>query len=482
MKNRREFLKVSLAGGSMLLASFSAEALEGKTAGKDSVVGGVLAGHDPWEMVPEILSRIKAPVFPARDFEISTYGAVGDNKTDCTEAFRKAIEACHAAGCGRVVVPAGEYMTGAITLLSNVNLHVSERATIRFSRDTSKYPLVFTRWEGTECMNYSPFIYAFEQENIAITGSGTIDGNADCEHWWAWKKNAACAAKPGDVNQDEDRNHLLEMSDRGVPPRERVFGAGHYLRPTFVEPYRCKNVLIEDLALVNSPMWHVHPVLCTNVTVRGLHIKSVGPNTDGCNPECCSDVLIENCLFDTGDDCIAIKSGRNADGRRVNVPSQNIIIRKCHMKNGHGGVSIGSEITGGVNHVFAEDFELDTQYPEAAAVRIKNNAARGGVIEHIYARNIEVSDAGRAGLSIDFHYEEGDQGKFTPVARNVEMRNVKTQKAKYALYLRGFKDAPIENVRVTHCDFEGIEKPDVIENVKGLVLEKVKENGKAVSA
>jgi polygalacturonase len=477
MKNRREFLKASFAGSSALFLAKAAFA-----AGYPYISGvpseGSSSGEDPWKQVPKILRRISAPVFANGDFVISTYGAVGDNQTDCTAAFQKAIAACHAAGGGRVIVPSGQYSTGAITLLSNVNLHVAEGATIRFSRDTRKYPLVLTRWEGTELMNYSPFIYAFEQENIAITGSGTLDGNADCDHWWAWKANANCEEKPGSESQDKDRNQLHDLAERGVPVSERVFGEGHYLRPTFIEPYRCKNVLIEEVKLLNSPMWHVHPVLCTNVIVRKLAIKSTGPNTDGCDPECCADVLIEDCSFDTGDDCIAIKSGRNADGRRVNVPSQNIIVRNCHMKNGHGGVSIGSEITGGVHHVFAEDFTLDTQYREAAAIRIKNNAMRGGVIEHIYARNVEVIQAGLAGLSVDFHYEEGENGKFTPIARNIEVRHLKTQKAQYALYLRGFKDAPIENVQVKNCDFEGIAKPDVIENVKDLSLMDVKENGK----
>jgi polygalacturonase len=479
MKDRREFLKASLAGGSLLLAKASLAAASSYVA-PSPLPQSSSEKDDPWSQVSQILARIRPPVFPKRDFEISAFGAIGDNQTDCTQAFHKAIVACNEAGGGRVVVSSGQYLTGAIKLLSNVNLHVSQGATVRFTHDTSKYPLVFTRWEGTELMNYSPFIYVFEQENIGITGSGTIDGNADCDHWWSWKVTANCGGKPGGVSQDEDRNKLHDLAERGVPVSERVFGEGHYLRPTFIEPYRCKNVLIEEVKLLNSPMWHVHPVLCTNVIVRKLAINSSGPNTDGCDPECCADVLIEECSFDTGDDCIAIKSGRNADGRRVNTPSQNIIVRNCHMKNGHGGVSIGSEITGGVNHVFAEDFTLDTQYREAAAIRIKNNAMRGGVIEHIYGRNIEVAQAGLAGLSIDFHYEEGENGKFTPVARNVEIQRLKTQKAQYALYLRGFANAPIENVRVKDCDFEGIAKPDVIENVKNLSFVDVKENGKVV--
>jgi polygalacturonase len=494
MKNRRQFLKTSVGVAGMIsagaiwsrgssarrldtshLGSFLGEPVDSAAADTEERWPG-----DPWSEMEEILTRIKPPVFPNRDFEISDYGAEGDNQADCTEAFDKAIAACHSGGGGRVVVPPGQYITGAIALKSNVNLHVSQGATIRFSRDHRKYPLVFTRWEGTELMNYSPFIYAFEQENIAITGKGTIDGNCDCEHWWPWKGRPNCGWKPGDVSQEKDRDQLFDMAERGVPVSQRIFGEGHSLRPQFIQPYRCKNVLIEDVTLFNSPMWQVHPVLCTNVTVRGLTISSFGPNTDGCDPESCTDVLVENCFFNTGDDCIAIKSGRNADGRRLGVPSQNIIIRDCRMKNGHGGVTVGSEISGGVRKVFAENCQMDSPHLDIA-VRIKNNAMRGGLIEDIYARNIDVGEVATAAFSVDFFYEEGEAGKFVPVARNLEVRNVKTRKAQRALYLRGFNRAPIEGVRVVDCEFNGVSKPDVIENVAGIRLSNVKENGKLMA-
>jgi polygalacturonase len=469
MNDRRQFLKSSLIGGMILLAS-------------PNLIEGLAAGpHDPWSEVPKILGRIKAPVFPNRDFDISRFGAVSDNSTDCTDAFQKAIAACHEAGGGRVVVSPGQYLTGAIALKSNVNLHVLQGATIRFTRDTSKYPTVFTRWEGMELMNYSPFIYAFEQENIAITGKGTIDGNCDCAHWWPWKGRTNCGWKQGDPDQAKDREQLFDMAEKGVPVSERVFGEGHYLRPQLLQPYRCKNVLIEDVTLFNSPMWQVHPVLCTNVTVRGLNISSFGPNTDGCDPESCTDVLIENCFFNTGDDCIAIKAGRNADGRRVNVPSRNIVIRNCHMKDGHGGVTVGSEISGGVNNVFAENCQMDSPHLDIA-VRIKNNAMRGGVLENIYVRNIDVGEVAMAGVSIDFYYEEGEAGKFTPITRNVDVRNLKAQKAQYAIYLRGFKNAPIEGIHLDDCEFNGVTKPNVVENVKDISLKNVRVNGKVINS
>lgn len=473
MTNRRDFLK-TLAGGAVAIA-WPTPSWARSLGGFD----GATSGAEAWRELPRILARITPPVFPARDFDIRKFGAVGDNRTDNTDAFRAAIAACTKAGGGRVIVPAGEFITGAIELKSNVNLRLDGRSTVRFTRDAGKYPVVFTRWEGMECMNFSPFVYAYEQENLAITGAGTIDGNCDCGHWWPWKGRTNCGWKEGDPNQDRDRNALLDMVERGVPVRDRVFGPGHFLRPQFIQPYRSRNILIEGVKLLNAPMWQVHPVLCTNVTVKDLHIKSDGPNTDGCDPESCTDVLIRNCYFDTGDDCIAIKAGRNADGRRVKVPSENIVIQGCRMKNGHGGITVGSEISGGVRNVFAEDCRLDS--PELDfAVRIKNNAMRGGLLENIFVRNLDVGQVARAVVAIDFYYEESEKGPFTPIVRNVVIENVKARKAQWALYLRGFANAPIRDVALVGCDFGGVEKPNVLEYAEGVSFSNVTINGKMI--
>jgi polygalacturonase len=478
MSDRRQFLKALFAGGALSVGAVRLlEAGPALPQPRLDIPGG---RRDPWDALPPILERVRAPQFPGREFLITQFGAVGDNQTDCTDPFRRAIDACHAAGGGSVVVPAGTFLSGAITLRSGVNLHVSERATIRFSRDPNRYPVVFTRWEGTELMNFSPFIYAFEQENIAVTGQGTLDGNSDADHWWPWKGQRRFGGKDGAPDQAPDRRRLQEMAEKGLPVGERVFGPGHYLRPQFIQPYRSKNVLIEGVTLLNSPMWHVHPVLCTNVVVRGLTIRSSGPNTDGCNPESCTDVLIDHCLFNTGDDCIAIKSGRNADGRRLNTPSRNIVIRNCRMEDGHGGVTLGSEDSGGIRDVFAVGCHMSSPRLEVA-LRIKNNAARGGLLENIYARDIEVGQVASAGLSIDFNYEEGAAGKFTPVARHIEIQRLHVQRAKYALYLRGLKNAPIENIRLVNCDFEQVAESNVIENVTSLALENVRINGTIAS-
>ena len=430
-----------------------------------------------WETVPSILARIRPPVFPKRDFNIAKYGAVGDGIKDCSEAIRQAIAACSRAGGGRVVVPAGSFLTGAIHLRSGVNLHVSSGATLRFSQDPRLYlPAVYTRWEGVECMSYSSFIYALDQENVAVTGAGTLDGQANAENWWWWNGSAQYGGSRDKPNQIAARSRLIKMGESDTPVSERTFGEGSYLRPNFVQFYRCRNVLIDGVTVRNSPMWQIHPVLCTNVTVRRVSVISHGPNNDGCNPESSRDVLIEDCFFDTGDDCIAIKSGRNRDGRRVATPSENIVIRNCRMKEGHGGVTIGSEASGGVRNVFAENCLMDSPNLDRA-LRLKTNSVRGGFIENVFMRNVTVGQVADAILSINLFYEEGDAGAFPPAVRNIEMINVSSRKSKYALYLRGYKHTPIRGIRLAQCSFDNVAQADVVENVDGLVLDGVKVNG-----
>ena len=468
MQTRRQFVQTAAAASSALLLSRCSMLSQAHT-------------DDAWSAVPDILARIKPPRFPDRVFNITQYDAVGDGKTDNTMAFAKAIDACVSAGGGRVLVPAGRFQTGPIHLRSNVELHVARGGIIAFDRDPAKYlPRVLTRFEGVELMNYSPFIYAFEQDSIAITGAGTLDGQAVCDAWWDWKGDWEGAARfcttGREAKQVPARTRLIAMMEKGVPPSLRVFGPGDYLRPNFIQPYRCKNVLIEGVTIINSPMWEVHPVLCTNVTVRGVKINSHGPNNDGCDPESCRDVLIEDCEFDTGDDCIAIKSGRNADGRRINVPSENIIVRGCRMKDGHGGVTIGSEISGGTRNVFAEHNVMDSPNLDRA-LRLKNNAMRGGVLENIFMRETEIGQVSDSVLSVDFYYEEGAKGGFTPVVRNVVMSDITSKKSKYGLYLRGFENAPIYDISLRNCRFDNVAKGNVVEHVERLRLDNVRING-----
>jgi len=465
MQNRREFIRTLAVGGIGL-----------------SVLPQFAFGQaDAWNSVyPQILGRIKPPVFPKHDFDITKFGARSGVGSDSTEAIANAVDACTNAGGGRVIIPAGEFLTGAVHLKSNVDLHLSKDATLKFSTDAKKYPIVYTRWEGMECMNFSPFIYAFEQTNIAITGTGTLDGQSNNENWWLWHGSGRYGWKEGMPNQRAARAKLYGMMEKGMPVRYRVFGEDSYLRPNFIQPYRCKNVLIEDVKIINSPMWEIHPVLSENVTVRKVRISSHGPNNDGCDPESCKDVLIEDCSFDTGDDCIAIKSGRNDDGRRVGVPTENVIVRGCKMKDGHGGVTIGSEISGGVKNVFAENCRMDSPNLDHA-LRVKNNAARGGLLENFYFRNITVGQVSHALVTIDFNYEEGAKGKFIPVMRNFVLDNLKSSKSKYGVDIQGLDNAPVNDVSIANSTFENVADGNIVKNLKGVRIENLRINGKVVS-
>jgi rhamnogalacturonyl hydrolase YesR/polygalacturonase len=467
MTTRREFIKSIMIGGVAVAVA--------------PRLATAWAPEDPWRTVlPSIRDRIKPPRFPKRTFYLDRFGARADGNTDCTDAFRRAISECAKAGGGKVVVPAGVYLTGAIHLQSNVNLEVSRGATIKFSRNPKDYlPNVFTRWEGVELFNYSPFIYAFEQQNIAITGAGLLDGQSNNEHWWPWVGRPQYGWKEGMDQARGDRNALFAMAEKGVPVNERVFGEGHYLRPNFIQPYRCQNVLIEGVTIKNSPMWEIHPVLCRNVIVQKVKISSHGPNNDGCDPESCSDVLIKDCEFDTGDDCIAIKSGRNADGRRLNTPAENIIVEDCVMKDGHGGITVGSEISGGVRNLFAQNCRLDSPNLDHA-LRVKNNAMRGGLLEHLHFRNIDVGQVAHAVITIDFNYEEGAKGSFTPVVRDYTVENLRSNKSQHAFDLQGLATAPILNVRLTNCTFNNVAEANIVKNVKDATLDNVKINGRSI--
>ena len=466
MQNRREFLQLLVVGAGVGLVA------------PKIAFGQTNSGV--WETeYKKILARIKPPKFKKKDYKITKYGAVADGKTLNTEAFKKAIAECSKNGGGRVVVPKGEYLTGAIHLKSNVNLHVSKGATVKFSTNPKDYmPIVHTRWEGMELMHLSPFIYAFEQTNIAVTGEGTLDGQGK-SFFWKWHGNPKYGGNPDVLSQKADRAKLYEMMDKNVPVAERIFGENHYLRPQFIQPYKCKNVLIEGVKIIDSPMWEVHPVLCENVIVRKLHISSHGPNNDGCDPESCKDVLVEDCFFDTGDDCIAIKSGRNNDGRRLNVPTENVIVRGCEMKDGHGGITIGSEISGGVRNVFGENCKMDSPNLDHA-LRVKNNASRGGLLENFYFRNITIGQVAHAVITIDFNYEEGAKGKFTPVMRNYQVENVRSGKSEYTVDIQGLDNAPVYNISIKNTTFDNVEKGSIVKNVQGIKLENVKINGKVV--
>jgi polygalacturonase len=366
-------------------------------------------------------------------------------------------------------------MTGPIHLRSRVNLHLAEGAIIRFSTRPEDYlPPVFTRWEGMECLNYSPLVYAVDCVDVAVTGHGLLDGQASNATWWRWKGWPEFGWSPGSPEQRAGRKRLHVMAEAGLPAAERSMGEGSFLRPNFIQFYRCDNVLVEGLRIIRSPMWALHPVLCRNVVVRGVTVDSQGPNNDGCDPESCRDVLIEDCVFNTGDDCVAVKSGRNADGRRLAAPSENIVVRHCRMRDGHGGVVIGSEVSGGCRNVFVEDCVMSSPNLERA-LRIKTNSHRGGVVENIHMRRIEVGEVSDAVLRINFYYEEGEGGAHTPVVRNIQIEDLTSRRSRCAFFLAGYERSPVQGVTLRNCRFYHIERPAVIHHVAGLLLDRVEQ-------
>jgi len=272
------------------------------------------------------------------------------------------------------------------------------------------------------------------------------------------------------------------MAAKGILVKDRVFGKGHYMRPTMIEFYNSKNILIQGVTLINAPFWLIHPTLSQNITVDGVITNSLGPNNDGCDPESCTDVMIKNCSFTDGDDCIAIKSGRDEDGRRVNVPSKNIIVQNCQMKDGHGGVVIGSETSGGVENVYAENCVMSSPHLERA-IRIKSNACRGGVMKNFYFRNIKVGQVREAVFKINMFYEKEKAAKcnFPPSLSGVYVNNVVSGKSQYAIYIEGLDNKPVKDIQIDNCAFQNVEKENFVKNVEGLQVEATMINGKKVN-
>lgn len=424
------------------------------------------AGWDDNEY-KRIEQSIQLPKIAERQFLITSFGA----KTTATaaqnqKAINRVISLVSKKGGGKVIIPKGTWNTGAIELKSHVNLVLEEGATLHFAFEPKLYPLVRTSWEGLACWNYSPCIYAYKATDIAITGKGTIDGGGNNDTFWQWNGSPRFGYKEGVTKESQklgSRSKLLKMAEDGVPFDERKFGMGNGLRPQLVNMVHCERILIKDVKMINSPFWVIHPLLSKNITVDGVYVWNEGPNGDGCDPEACENVLIQNCVFHTGDDCIAIKSGRNNDGRLWNQPSKNIIIRNCKMEDGHGGVVIGSEISGGCENVYAENCVMDSPHLERI-LRIKTNNCRGGQVQNINMRNVVVGQCKEAVVKINLDYERKEicYRGFEPIVNNVNVENVTCQKSDYGVLIIG-RDS-LENVydiNIKNCKFDGVVKEPV---------------------
>jgi len=379
-----------------------------------------------------------------------------------TEAIRLAIREATSSGGGNVVIPPGIWLTGAIRLDDNINLHLSKGATLRFSQDPRDYlPVVFSRHEDIECYKHSSFIYAREDSNIAITGAGTLEGQG--KPWWDWKTSK------------RDVEALLNtMASNDVPVEERVFDGtdGRALRPAFFQPMRCRNVLVEGVTFTYGAFWTITPTYCENVIVRNVHIVTEGPyghtpNGDGVNPSSSRNVLIENCEFDTGDDCVAIKAGRDRDGLRVNIPSENIVVRNCRGLSGHGGIVIGSETSGGVRNVYATNC---TFRGTDRIVRLKTARGRGGVLENFWFSQLAGDEIAREAIRLNMLYT-GDRlpaqpvTEATPTIRNIHFEDIICSSGRsYGIELLGLPERPIQNItfaNMTIATARGVNLADV---------------------
>lgn len=445
--------------------------------------------QNAWKQLKTLDKEIFAPQFQNKVYSIVDFGAQAIENYNNSEAFKKAIETCSKNGGGRVIVPKGKFLTGPIHLENNVNLHLEEGAEILFSTNPNDYyPLVHTSFEGLELMNYSPLIYAFNKKNIAVTGKGILNGQADKNNWWPWKgsnsENIDFGYKIGGPSQQDESNlpQLMLMAENDTPIEQRIFGNNHYLRPNFIEPFNCENVLIQGIKIINAPFWIIHPIKSKNVIIDGVNIESHGPNNDGCDPEYSKNVLIKNCTFNTGDDCIAIKAGRDSEGRRTAIKSENIIVRDCKMIDGHGGVVIGSEMSAGVSNVFVENCQMDSPNLDRA-IRIKTNTKRGGTINGLYVRNINVGKVKESVLRINMSYSVyGNQtGNFTPQVCNILLENIKViDGGKYAVYADGLENSKISNVILKNVTIKKVNEPFSIKYVENLKIINTSINNKKI--
>lgn len=419
---------------------------------------------------PFEMPDIQMPDFSdVRDFTITDYGAVPGDKENNAIAIEKAIAAATVAG-GNVIIPAGEWQTKKIHLKSNVNLHLAEGAVLLFSPDPQDYlPAVFTTWEGLECYNYSPLIYAFEAKNVAITGKGEV--RADISQWRKWF--------PRPSAHMESIKRLYNWAQDRVPVEQRnMVNDTSNMRPQFIQFNRCENVLVEDIKIRNSPFWTLHLYLSKDIVVRGVNIYAHGHNNDGIDPEMSQNVLIENCTFDQGDDAIAIKSGRNPEGWRLKTPSKNIVIRNCLVKDGHQLVAIGSELSGGVENIYVENCKVAEDNEKLMHLLfIKTNERMGGHVKNVYFKNIEAHaiQEGILGVDTDVLYQWRTLvptvvRKLTPV-EDIYLENVQAEEAKFVSKINGNEDLPVRNIQLknvslTHASEEKVQT----KNVEGFVL------------
>lgn len=431
--------------------------------------------------LPFKMPVIQRPVFPSNKVSITDFGGVADGITLNTEAFAKAIDALSKKGGGTLFVPSGVWYTGPIVFKSNINLHLEKGALILFSADFNLYPLVNTVFEGLDTRRCQSPISGRNLENIAITGKGSINGSG--EAWRPLKKSKVTEihwkkviASGGVVKDDNywfpSKGSLkgLEISDMNVPRQDLTeaewMEIKDFLRPVMVSFIECKNVLLEGVLFENSPSWNIHPLMCENVILDNVMVRNPGyaQNGDGLDLESCKNSIIVNSIFDVGDDAICIKSGKDEDGRRRNRPTENVLIDNCKVFQGHGGFVVGSEMSGSVRNISVSNCQfLGTD----VGLRFKSCRGRGGVVENIYIRDINMFDIATESFLFDLYYggksaveslEDGDTipvtstilavDETTPAFKNIYVKNLVSRNARRAMFFNGLPEMKIENINV----------------------------------
>lgn len=421
-----------------------------------------------WKQMDVILKKVESPKIPDKNFIITQYGAVSAPESDARPAIMQTIAAAAKAGGGRVIIPRGTWLSnGPIQLQSRIDLHLEEGAILLFGSQVKHYlPAVFTRWEGTEIYGYSPLVYANNVTDVAITGKGVIDGNAQSEfHGWAKHQAADIAA-------------LRQMGFDGVPLEKRQFGEGHFLRPSLIQIVNATRVLLEDYTAVNSPFWVNHLVYTDHAQMRGVKVDSMFSNNDGIDIDSGRWVVIENNHFRTGDDSVVIKSGRDLDGRTIGRPSENIVVRN-NIFDGEDGVGLGSEMSGGIKNVYFTD---NTYLKGTSAFRLKANLDRGGSVEHVRIRNMTIGEA-KYLFWFDLSYVAGYLGGNFPshyqdiVFENITADKVDTFFIGHAPEVQPLEDVLFRNIKVKSSgqfmDFKGL---------KNVTFSDVEINGQKMSA
>jgi polygalacturonase len=389
-------------------------------------------------------------------FNVLDYGAVPDGKTMDTASIARAVAACEQAHGGTVAFPAGRYLTGSIILGSNMTLDLEPGSELLYSANPADSPIVPSRWESTNAFTHAPLIYANGKENISITGRGTLNGQG--ANWW-WRGGGRYASRrTGEVKAAKEA--WLKLYDRieaGEKPQASEFAlAADYLRPNLVQFYGCRNVLVEGVTLTESPMWLFHPVYCEDVSVRGVTFVSTGLNGDGIDVDSSRDVRISDCFFSTGDDCIVIKSGRDADGRRTARPTEHVSITNCVMYEGHGAVVIGSETSGGIRDIVASNIVSRGTWH---GIRIKSERGRGGVIENLRFDNFVIDGPTVSAIEITGLYHDEPAEPFspdrTPIFRNIAFSNMTITGAAQVASLHGLNEKELEQLRFSDITATG---------------------------